>query len=120
MLPRDPSILRYAAAVATPTASARLGDRERPLSVATLINVAARLLEEEIGVVWIEGEVSTLRTPSSGHVYFVLKDGRAQLPAVVWRSDAQRFAQPLVEGQRFACRGKLSVYAEQGKIQLYV
>jgi exodeoxyribonuclease VII large subunit len=112
--------MRYAAGVTPPSPDARLGDRERPLGVAQLVRVAAELLEDQIGVVWIEGEVSTLRTPASGHVYFVLKDARAQIPAVLWRSDAARLAQPLVEGQRFACRGKVSVYPEQGKVQLYV
>jgi exodeoxyribonuclease VII large subunit len=107
-------------AVATPSAEARLGARERPLSVAMLVDVASEVLEVQIGVVWIEGEISTLRAPASGHVYFVLKDERAQIPAVMWRSDAQRLGQPLVEGQRFVCRGKLALYAEQGKVQIYV
>jgi exodeoxyribonuclease VII large subunit len=112
--------LRYAGAVPAPTPDVRLGDREKPLSVAMLVNVASQMLEEQIGVVWIEGEVSTMRTPASGHVYFVLKDARAQIPAVMWRSDVVRLAQPLVEGQRFLCRGKVSLYAEQGKVQIYV
>ena len=112
--------MRYAAAVATPSADARLGERERPLSVAMLVSVASEVLEQQIGVVWIEGEISTLRAPSSGHLYFVLKDARAQIPAVMWRSDAQKLGQPLVEGQRFVCRGKLALYAEQGKVQIYV
>jgi len=106
--------------MAIPTTEARLGDRERPLSVTTLVNVASQILEEQIGVVWIEGEISTLRAPASGHIYFVLKDARAQIPAVMWRSDAARLAQPLVEGQRFVCRGKPALYPEQGKVQIYV
>jgi exodeoxyribonuclease VII large subunit len=91
-----------------------------PLSVEALVRVAAAALERHVGVIWVEGEVSTLRAPVSGHFYFVLKDARAQLPAVMWRSDAQRLPAPLEEGRRFVCRGKLGVYPEQGKVQLYV
>lgn len=112
--------MRYAAGVLTPTPLPRLGDRERPLSVAGLVRAAADILDNEVGVVWIEGEISTLRLPSSGHVYFVLKDARAQLPAIMWRSAAQKLRVPLTEGQRFVCRGRLGVYPEQGKVQLYV
>jgi exodeoxyribonuclease VII large subunit len=106
--------------VATPTTDVRSGDRERPLSVEALVRVASLLLEEQIGVVWIEGEISSIRAPTSGHVYFVLKDAKAQLGAVLWRSAAQRLRGKLVEGQRYLCRGKLGVYPDQGKVQLYV
>jgi exodeoxyribonuclease VII large subunit len=107
--------MRYAgSAMASP------GDREMPLSVEALVRVAAAALERHVGVVWVEGEASTLRTPGSGHIYFVLKDGRAQLPAVMWRSDAQRLRTPLADGERFVCRGRLGVYPDQGKVQLYV
>jgi exodeoxyribonuclease VII large subunit len=85
-----------------------------------LVRAASRLLEEGIGVVWVEGELSSLRAPTSGHVYFVLKEGRAQVPAVMWRSTAVRLGFRLEEGKRFLVRGKLAVYPEQGKVQLYV
>jgi exodeoxyribonuclease VII large subunit len=98
----------------------RLGDRELPISVDRLVREADRLLQQELGSFWVEGEVSTLRTPQSGHVYFVLKGPRAQLPAILWRSDAARLPAALVEGQRYVCRGKLGVYPEQGRVQLYV
>jgi len=84
------------------------------------VRAASRLLEERIGVVWVEGEVSTLREPVSGHVYFVLKERRAQVPAVMWRSTAVKLGFRLEEGKRFLVRGKLAVYPEQGKVQLYV
>ncbi len=98
----------------------RPGERGRPLGVAALVRAASRLLEERIGVVWVEGEISTLRAPTSGHVYFVLKEGRAQVPALMWRSTAVRLGFRLEEGKRFLVRGKLAVYPEQGKVQLYV
>ena len=103
-----------------PGSEAREGERERPYSVAALVRLAGSLLERDIGVVWIEGEVSTLRAPVSGHIYFTLKDRGAQLPAILWRSTAQKLSAPLEEGVRFACRGKLGIYPEQGRVQLYV
>jgi exodeoxyribonuclease VII large subunit len=78
------------------------------------------VLEQRVGLVWIEGEVSNLRVHGSGHIYFVLKDAGAQLPAVMWRSTAQRLRFRLEEGKTFLVRGKPSIYQEQGKLQLYV
>lgn len=99
---------------------ARPGERESPLSVDALVRYAGIALEQRIGVRWVEGEISSLRTPASGHVYFVLKGAKAQLPAILWRSDAQRLGLHLEEGQRWVCRGKLGVYPEAGRVQLYV
>jgi exodeoxyribonuclease VII large subunit len=109
-----------AADAGSPPLRARPGDKESPLSVEALVRVASLLLEEQIGVVWVEGEISNLRTPSSGHVYLVLKDERAQLPAVLWRQTASRLRFRLEEGKRFLVHGKLGIYPEQGKFQLYV
>jgi exodeoxyribonuclease VII large subunit len=100
--------------------TARPGDRDRPLTVEALLRVATMLLEEKIGLVWVEGEVSGLKLPGSGHVYFTLKDDRAQIPSVIWRSTAQRIRFRIEEGKRFLCRGRLGVFPDQGKIQLYV
>ena len=53
---------------------ARPGEKRFPLTVSALVSSADVLLQEQIGWVWVEGEVSSLRAPGSGHVYFVLKD----------------------------------------------
>ncbi len=103
-----------------PVAEARPGDRERPFSVEDFVRLTGAVLERQIGIVWVEGEVSSLRCPSSGHIYFVLKDRRAQIPAILWRSAALKLPAPLEEGVRFVCKGKLGMYPEQGKVQLYV
>jgi exodeoxyribonuclease VII large subunit len=103
-----------------PRPDARPGERELPYPVGHFVRLVSTFLEERIGVVWIEGEVSSLRLPSSGHVYFVLKDRTGQIPAILWRSAAQKLAMPLAEGQLFVCRGKLGLFPEQGKVQLYV
>lgn len=67
----------------------------------------------------VEGEVSDLRVPSSGHAYFTLKDAEAQLRCVMWRDAVQRH-QPLPQhGERVIARGHLSIYEVSGQYQLY-
>ena len=99
---------------------ARPGEKAFPLTVSALVHSADVLLQEQIGWVWVQGEVSSLRTPGSGHVYFVLKDDGAQVPAVLFRAQAQRLRFRLEEGKRFLVRGRLGIFSDQGKFQLYV
>ncbi len=81
------------------------------------------LLEETFGFVWVEGEVSNLRRPQSGHIYFTLKDEKSQIRAVYFRQFG-RFKQgigfELEEGLRVLCRARLSVYQPRGEYQLIV
>lgn len=100
--------------------TAQPGERDQPLTVDALVRVCALLLEEQVGAVWVEGEVSNLRIPASGHIYFALKDEAAQLPAVMWRSAAARLKFKLTDGARVLVRGRPGIYPEQGKFQLYV
>jgi exodeoxyribonuclease VII large subunit len=84
------------------------------------------LLEEGFDVIWVEGEVSNLRRPASGHVYFTLKDEKSQVRAVLFRSPyGQRNAVwnpqarfDLEEGMQIICRARLSVYTVRGEYQL--
>jgi exodeoxyribonuclease VII large subunit len=101
-------------------AGARPGERELPLSVEALMRAVSLLLERNIGTVWVEGEVSNLRVHGSGHVYFVLKDRGGQVPAVIWRSTAQRLRFRLADGQKLLVRARPAVFADQGKLQLYI
>ncbi len=89
-------------------------------SVAELNRDIRLVLEDNFTPVWVEGEVSTLRTPASGHSYFTLKDSAAQLKAVLFRGwmARQRFA--LKEGERFLCQGRISLYEPRGEYQLIV
>ncbi len=81
------------------------------------------LLEETFGFIWVEGEVSSLRRPQSGHVYFTLKDEKSQIRAVFFRQFG-RFKQgmgfDLEEGMSILCRARLSVYLPRGEYQLIV
>jgi exodeoxyribonuclease VII large subunit len=70
--------------------------------------------------VWVQGEVSNLSRPASGHVYFSLKDAGAQIRCVMWRSAAQQLAATLSEGDAILAHGRVSVYEAQGNYQLYV
>jgi exodeoxyribonuclease VII large subunit len=105
---------------ATAAPQPRPGSRERPLRVSQLVRGANHVLDHRIGTIWVEGEVESVNRPSSGHVYFCLKDGRSQLKAVLWRADAARLKFAIENGQSLLCRGRLAVYDRDGKLQLYV
>ena len=70
------------------------------------------------GSVTVEGEISNCRPASSGHVYFTLKDGDAQLPAVLFRARAQLLAFKPRDGMAVEVRGRISVYETRGQLQL--
>jgi exodeoxyribonuclease VII large subunit len=90
----------------------------RALSVTELVQRASRRLEATFGDVWVEGEVSNLKTPASGHCYFTLKDARAQLPVVMFRMAVSRLEFRVEDGQKLRCRGRVSIYDRQGRFQL--
>ncbi len=89
-------------------------------SVSQLNRDIKLILEDNFTPVWIEGEVSTLRTPASGHCYFTLKDDRAQLKAVLFRSQRRSLKFPLREGERVLCSGRISLYEPRGEYQVIV
>ncbi|MGO9245026.1 MAG: exodeoxyribonuclease VII large subunit, partial [Verrucomicrobiia bacterium] len=76
------------------------------------------LLEEKFPSLWVEGEVSNLRSPSSGHVYFTLKDANAQLAVVLFRGVAAKVGFPLKDGLQVIVFGDVSVYERSGQYQL--
>jgi exodeoxyribonuclease VII large subunit len=78
------------------------------------------LLEERVGRVWVVGEISNLRRPGSGHVYFTLKDERGQLRAALFRGAARRLAFEPEEGLEVLVYGDLSVYEPRGDLQIIV
>ncbi|MEN6489179.1 MAG: exodeoxyribonuclease VII large subunit [Smithella sp.] len=82
------------------------------------------LLEEVFGFVWVEGEISNLRRPQSGHTYFTLKDDKSQIRAVYFKPFGRPKYQPadfeLEEGLSVLCRARLSVYPPRGEYQLIV
>lgn len=67
---------------------------------------------------WVQGEVSNLSRPASGHIYFTLKDASAQLRCVMWRTQASRQRVALLDGQQIEVHGSLTVYEAGGQYQL--
>ena len=86
--------------------------------MAEVVRLAGRVVEE-LGLLWLEGEVTQVSQPASGHLYFSLRDKDCVLPAVMWGRDAQRLRFTLEAGQRLRVRGRLGVYDRDGKLQLY-
>ncbi|MCC5021505.1 MAG: exodeoxyribonuclease VII large subunit [Candidatus Synoicihabitans palmerolidicus] len=99
----------------------RLGAEEpRAESVTLFTRRLKTLLENGLGQGWVRGEVSNLRRQTSGHVYFSLKDGGAQLACVLFRGDAMRQTVEMRDGQQVVVGGRISVYEARGQYQLIV
>jgi len=94
--------------------------RRRALTVSQLTDRIQGVLETEFLDVWVEGEISNLKPAGSGHVYFSLKDDKAQLAAVVWRNDARLLRFRPQDGMKVLARGTLRVYPPRGSYQLQV
>ncbi len=103
-----------------PKTTAKPGTREAPYSVARVVTGVNRTLERAVGTIWVEGEVSSLSRPASGHIYFSLKDKKAEVRAVMWRSDAAKLKFEIVDGVSLRARVRLGLYEQGGKFQLYV
>jgi exodeoxyribonuclease VII large subunit len=93
---------------------------QRVYSVSELTAVIKALLESEVGSVWIEGELSNVRRPASGHCYFTLKDESAQISAVLFRGSLREIRFPVEDGLRVRLFGDLTVYARGGNYQVIV
>ncbi|MCB2228965.1 MAG: exodeoxyribonuclease VII large subunit [Desulfarculaceae bacterium] len=94
--------------------------RREILSVGQLVGRLKRITEEAFDFVWVEGEISGLRTPASGHMYFALKDEQASLRAVLFKHQASLLRFALEEGLQVLCQGRVSVYQPRGEVQLVV
>lgn len=92
----------------------------RVLTVSELTGNVRKLLEKEIGEVWVSGEVTNFRLQSSGHCYFTLKDVGAQLSCVLFRGEAATNREFLQDGQKLLLQGSLTVYEPRGNYQLVV
>src|SRR6266487_6934453 len=90
------------------------------LSVSELTEQIRRLLEKQVGQVWVTGEVTNLRAQSSGHIYFTLKDANAQLSCVLFRTEAVTHRESLADGQKLLLQGDVTVYEARGQYQLIV
>ncbi len=87
-------------------------------SVGDLVSEVRVHVERAYGDLWVEGEISNLRPAPSGHIYFTLKDGDAQLPAVLFRKQASLLRFKPADGLHVLLRGKISIYEQRGQMQL--
>ncbi len=87
-------------------------------SVSELTAEIKEHLETQFPELWLRGEISNFKRATSGHLYFTLKDSEAQIPAVIWRTTAERLPFALSDGLEVLIRGRVEVYAPQGKYQL--
>ncbi len=96
------------------------GFSQKVWTVSELNEAVRDLLEGRFDLLWVEGEVADLRRPSSGHVYFSLKDSGGQVRSVLFRSAAAALRFRLEDGMRVLLRGRLGVYPLRGEYQLVV
>ena len=90
------------------------------LSVTELTWQIRRLLEQQVGRIWVTGEITNFRAQSSGHLYFTLKDAAAQLSCVLFRGELQVDRSLLQDGRKVVLQGEVTVYESRGQYQLRV
>jgi len=89
-------------------------------SVSELSFEIREMLERRFTDIWVEGELSNFKTSTAGHLYFTLKDDRAQIPAVCFRTAARLLRFRPENGKLFRARGRVSTYEGRGEYQLIV
>ena len=90
------------------------------LSVSQLNRLARQLLESDLPVLWVEGEISNLARPASGHLYFSLKDDKAQIRCALFRGRGRPTDVNVANGHQVLARGRVSIYEPRGDYQLIV
>jgi exodeoxyribonuclease VII large subunit len=93
-------------------------DDRRIWSVRTLVTDIRQHVETDYTDLWVEGEVSNCRSAPSGHIYFTLKDGEAQLPVVLFRRQVVLMRFRPADGLAVLVRGRVSIYESRGQLQL--
>jgi len=90
-------------------------------TVSSLTKYVRDLLESDVTLqdIWVEGELSNISRPASGHLYFTLKDAGASLRSVMWRTEAARLKLSLQDGMAVAVHGRIGVYEVSGQYQFY-
>jgi len=95
-------------------------DERVVLSISEIVNSVKAELQAKFRDIWIKGEISNLRRPSSGHLYFTLKDETSQLSAVCFRLRARYLKFQPEDGMDVVVRGSASVYTPRGQLQFMV
>ena len=92
--------------------------RQHVFKVSELNKFIKQKLEERFPFIWISGEISNFRIPSSGHCYFTLKDPRSQISAVIFRAQAAGLKFKPEDGLSVIGLGRISVYEPRGTYQV--
>jgi exodeoxyribonuclease VII large subunit len=90
----------------------------RVWAVRELVAAVRTHLEREYSDAWVEGEISNFRAPDSGHLYFTLKDGSAQIRVVMFQSSAKLLRFRPADGMQVVVRGRVTVYEARGELQI--
>src|SRR5712671_2873266 len=90
----------------------------RVWTVRDLVAAVRSHIEREYSDAWVEGEISNFRAPDSGHLYFTLKDGNAQIRVVMFRSSARLLRFRPADGLQVIVRGRVTVYEDRGELQI--
>ena len=96
--------------MAVPSEDRPTSSREHPITVGEVVRLAGRVVDG-LGLLWLEGEVTQVSQPTSGHLYFALRDAGAVLPAVMWGRDTARIRFRIEAGQRLRVRGRAVLVA---------
>src|ERR1022692_2045310 len=87
-------------------------------TVRALVSAVRSLVERQYSDCWVEGEISNLRIPDSGHLYFTLKEESAQIRVVMFRSSAKLLRFRPENGLQVTVRGRITVYEDRGELQI--
>ncbi len=94
---------------------------QEPLTVSQLLSMLNTVMDMEFGLVTVVGEISGIRKPASGHLYFSLKEENALISAVLFKGRrTQEIDELLTDGTSVLCTGTLNVYKNRGQLQLIV
>ncbi|KXI22874.1 exodeoxyribonuclease VII large subunit [Photobacterium sanguinicancri] len=102
------------------TLFAQTQSNDRIFTVSSLNAEVRLLLENEMGIVWLVGELSNLSMPVSGHWYFTLKDSRAQVKCAMFRGNNRRVTFKPANGTQVLVKARLSLYEPRGDYQLII
>ena len=94
------------------------GPDRRVWKVRDLVAAVRTHIEREYSDAWVEGEISNFRAPESGHLYFTLKDGNAQIKVVMFRSAARLLRFRPADGLQVVVRGRVTIYEDRGELQI--
>src|ERR1039457_245558 len=87
-------------------------------TVRGLVAAVRSHVEREYSDAWVEGEISNFRAPDSGHLYFTLKDGNAQIRVVMFSSKARLLRFRPADGMQVVVRGRVTIYEDRGQLQI--